>query len=123
MTHEDVNRCFKIFGKDVPTLKGHTVRRKGKRVVLEVMNVPRYILDKNKKVTLDGDHFFTNKLIFFVTLSRNIEFNTIQHYLKDRKKGTMLDGIEVVLRLYASRGFVLRVPMLIMRLSVREKIF
>ena len=109
MTPEDVNRCFKIFGKDAPTLKGHTVRRKGKRVVLEVMNVPRYILDKNKKVTLDGDHFFTNKLIFFVTLSRNIEFNTIQHYPKNRDKGTMLDGLKAVLRLYGARGFVVRI--------------
>ena len=77
MTPEDVNRCFKIFGKDVPTLKGHTVRRKGKRVVLEVMNVPRIILGRNKKVFLDSDHFFTNGLIFFVTLSMNIEFNKI----------------------------------------------
>ena len=56
MLPEDVNRCFKIFGKIVPTLRGHTVRRKGKRMVLEVMNVPRYILDKNKKVTLEGDN-------------------------------------------------------------------
>ena len=86
VTLEDVNRCFKIFGKDFPTLKGHTARRKGKRVVLEVINVHRYILDKNKKVALDGNHFFTNKLIFFVTISRNIEFNTIQHYPKNRGK-------------------------------------
>ena len=62
VTPEDVDRCFNIFGKDVPTLKGHTVMEKGKRVVLEVMNVPRYILDKNKKVVLDLDHFFTNAL-------------------------------------------------------------
>ena len=98
MTLRDVDMCFKIFGKDIQTLEGHTVRIKGKRVVLEVMNVPRYILDKNKKVTLDGDHFFTNRLIFFVTISRNIEFNIIQHYPKDRGKGTMLDGLKGVLR-------------------------
>ena len=65
VTIDDVKRCFKIFGKDVPSLKGSTVRQKGKRVVLEIVNVPRYILDKNKKVILDGDNFFTNRLPFF----------------------------------------------------------
>lgn len=55
-----MDRCFKIFVKDVPTFKGNNVRKEGKRVVLEVMNVPRNILDTNKKAVLDGDHFFTN---------------------------------------------------------------
>ena len=54
VTVADADRCFRIFGNDVPTLKGNTVRRKGKRVVLEVINVPRYILDKEKKVILES---------------------------------------------------------------------
>ena len=108
VTIDDVKRCFKIFGKDVPSLKGSTVRQKGKRVVLEIVNVPRYILDKNKKVILDGDNFFTNKLPFFTSLGRNIDFNTIQHLL-NRKKQTILDCLELILRMYGSRGFVVRV--------------
>ena len=52
VTPEDIDRCFKIFKNNVPTLKGHTVREEG-RVVLVEMNVPRYILDKYKKVALD----------------------------------------------------------------------
>ena len=72
ITFEDADRAIAIFGKDVPCLKGKTTRKCPKSVRIEIVNVPRYILDKNKEVTLSVDLFYTNKLPFFVSLSEAI---------------------------------------------------
>ena len=105
---DDVDRCFKIYGKDVPSLKGKTVRKKGKRVVFEIVKVPMYILDKNRIIVLDVDIFYVNKIPFFTSLSRNMQFNTIQHVL-NRKKITIYGAILLVCKIYGNRGFTVKV--------------
>ena len=81
VTVDDINRSTAIFGKDVPTLKGKTVRRKPEPVRSELIKVPAHILAKNRKVTLDIDTFYINKLPFLTTLSQHLNFATAQHIL------------------------------------------
>ena len=52
---EDVERAYDIFGKDIPTLKGKTVRRKPRRVRHEFIKGPKYVLDKNKDMDVEID--------------------------------------------------------------------
>ena len=77
-------------------------------MVFEILKVPMYMLDKNKFIILDVDIFYVNKIPFFTSLSRNIQFNTIQHVL-NRKKITIYGAILLVCKIYGSRGFTVKV--------------
>ena len=66
-----------IFGKNIPILKGKSVRKRDKCVMHEVIHIPCYILDKNKNIVLDSDSCSTNILPFVGTLGQVVEFGTI----------------------------------------------
>ena len=57
VTIDDMDRCCKICGNVVPSLKVSTLMCKCKRVIMEVMNASRYVLDQIKNVTLEIDLF------------------------------------------------------------------
>ena len=46
ITPEDVDRCLRIFGKEVASLKGKTTRVNPDRVRTDIIAVPRFVLQK-----------------------------------------------------------------------------
>ena len=59
------------------------------------LKVPTEYLKVGKKIYLTYDVFFVNKIPFFITLSRKIDF-TVTAHLKDQKiKTTFLAFLEV----------------------------
>mgnify|MGYP006914687250 FL=1 len=72
----------------------------------EQHGVPISILARYRKVTLCADIMFVNKIPFFVTISRNIKFGTIE-VLKNRKHPTILKAFKNVSALYKTRGVLL----------------
>jgi hypothetical protein len=59
----------KIFGPDVASLKGKTVRNKPAPVLTEHVEIPQTIIDLNKDVTLAADVMFVCGLGFMVSTS------------------------------------------------------
>ena len=51
------NACI-IFGPDLPSLRGKTVRKTPAPVVSEHVSVPREVVERNKIVTLAADVFW-----------------------------------------------------------------
>ena len=100
MAKEEAKKIVSI----APTLKSKTVRRKPEPVRSELIKVPAHILAKNRKVILDIDTFYINKLPLLTTLSQHLNFATAQHIL-NRNVTTILDGLISVFKLYISRGF------------------
>jgi hypothetical protein len=66
----DITNAHKIFGPDIATLKGKTVRRTPAGVMTEYVKIPKEIISLNKNVTLAVDIMFVCGIPFMVSISR-----------------------------------------------------
>jgi hypothetical protein len=76
VTSTDIDNAHKLFGDDIATLRGKTVRNTPYAVMADYVEIPKEILDLNKAVTIAADVMFMNGLPFGVTISRKIKFTT-----------------------------------------------
>jgi hypothetical protein len=61
-------------------------------------------MERYRHVTICADIMFVNQIPFFVTISRNIKFGTIEA-LKNRKHANILQAFKNVKGIYSKRGF------------------
>ena len=107
---KDADNAEIIFGPDIGSLKGKTVRRRPKQVNIPVtipIGIPDDIMTALKSVTLCADIFYVDKLKFVVTLSRNLHFGTVE-YIINRKQETIFEAMTNVLALYTYFNFTVR---------------
>jgi hypothetical protein len=104
ITNTDIIHAHKIFGPDLPNLRGKTVRHKPERVWTGYVDILCVILDVHGRVTLVADVMFLNGVPFLVSNSRNINLITIEHTPQHTasKLGSLLQRI---IRVYARAGF------------------
>jgi hypothetical protein len=100
----DIINAHKLFGPDIATLKGKTVRRTPAGVMTEYIEIPKEIISLNKNVTLAVDIMFVCGLPFMVSISRKIKFTTVE-YLPGRKQPMLIKSLRKILRLYHNHGF------------------
>jgi hypothetical protein len=104
ITREDIVAAEHIFGPDVGAIKGKTVRMSPQKVRIPSVVVPNKILGWYCRITLCGNIMFVNRIPFFITISRNIKFGTVE-MIMNRQQRTILGAVTQVCQLYRTRGF------------------
>jgi hypothetical protein len=84
VTRKDIMAAEDIFGPDIGSLKGKTVRSASVPVDIRIENLPATVMLRYKEVTLCGDIMFVNKTPFLVTISRDIKFGTVEMILNQK---------------------------------------
>ena len=74
VTVEDTEIAEKIFGPDVSTLKGITMRQGTKVVVGDFIEIPRESIENNQKLIMFMKNVFVNKQALFTTIDKYINF-------------------------------------------------
>ncbi|KAL7469297.1 hypothetical protein ACHAXS_009567, partial [Conticribra weissflogii] len=104
INHQDITNANKIFGPDLPGLRGKTTRVKPMPVRTDYVAVPRYLLAKNKEVCLTADIMYVDGTPFLVTASRGIKFITIEHS-PTQTTSQLKQSLIRIMQLYGRTGF------------------
>jgi hypothetical protein len=107
LTTHNVTNARTIFGPDLASVRGKTVRRTPAPVVAEYVAVPRALVEANKVVTLAADVFFVDGTAFLLTVSRRIKFVTAEH-VPVRTALSLSKHLKRVLEVYGRAGFRVR---------------
>jgi Reverse transcriptase (RNA-dependent DNA polymerase)/Zinc knuckle len=107
ITADDARRALRIYGPDIATLKGKTVKKQNEGIPdYQAIQIPAPIIAQYKNVRLFIDIFWVNGNPFFHTISEWIKFRTIAP-ITNRNKKTLLLETKVIINLYETRGFVI----------------
>ena len=107
VTTTAITNARDIFGKDLASVRGKTVRWAPAPVVGDYVAVPRGVIDKNKSVTLAADVFFVDGIAFLLTVLRNIKFITAEH-VATRTAKRLSKHLDRVIQVYTRAGFNVR---------------
>ncbi len=100
VTHTNITNSHAIFGPDLPSMQGKTVRQTPVPVVTDYVEVPWLLVDLNKTVTLAADVFFVDGTAFLIMMSRRIKFMTAEH-VPVRTANSLAKHIDQVINVYA----------------------
>ena len=95
VTFSDVKNARLIFGPDITSLKGKSVRLNPDSVVTDYVEIPREVLHSRKELEVSTDIMFINKLPFLVRISRRLKFTTID-YLPSKNKVALVTSINKI---------------------------
>ena len=94
ITAQDAKNAFTIYGPDEGALRGKMVRTTPKKVETKsLFQLPKEIFEKHKFVTIAIDIFYFDSISFFLTISRNIHFYTIEK-IEDRENKTIMECLK-----------------------------
>ena len=79
VTFDVMKNAKLIFGPDVTSLKGKSVRRKSASIITDYVEIPREILKSCKKLEVLTNIMFVNKLPLLMSISRGLKFTTIEY--------------------------------------------
>ena len=68
LSTSDVSNAHAIFGPDLASVRGKTVRRTPAPVVAEYVAVPRSLVESNRMLTLAAAAFFVDGTPFLLTV-------------------------------------------------------
>ena len=104
ITIDDIKRCEAIYGPSVYALKGKSVRTRPKIVIKDYVEIPKEIKLRNQEIELCADIMYIQKVMFLVTVSKNLKFLTIIP-INERSKKLLCDGFDQTFRIYNKAGF------------------
>jgi hypothetical protein len=104
VTTSDIELAEKIFGQDIGSLKGKTVRRKPIAVVEDYIEIPKELVAAQHAVKLCIDLINVNGLIFVTIISKHLYYRTAQ-FTKSKTQEEYRRAIKDVLRIYKKGAF------------------
>ena len=104
VTLADVDLIEKVYGKDMPTIKGKTTRVAPTTVKFETIHIPRELRMAQSNVKLCINVMYVNKMPFLTMISRNIKFQT-SGWVPDKTAKSYQEQLAKVLHLYKNAGF------------------
>ena len=104
LTSNDVKTADHIYGHDLGSIKGKTIRSSLEQVKIPISSIPPDLMAKYQHVILAVDVVFVNKIPFFITTSHDIKFNTIE-MLGSQTNKVFMASIQQVLKIYNAQGF------------------
>ena len=107
VTRDDILLAEHLYGPNLFSMKGKTVRRPVQIGKHRIAPVPSEILESHRSIDLSADIMFVNKVAFLITLSHGLRFGTVSA-LPNRQIGTIVTRIKQTIRLYHHRGFRVR---------------
>jgi hypothetical protein len=111
ITANDIQNAELIYGKDIGAIQEKTTRNQPSPVVTDYVNVPEDVMSVHKRITLAADIMYVNKIPFMLTVSRVIQFTTIEK-LNNKQDSTLVAAVTQVCRLYERRGFEIHICMM-----------
>jgi len=99
VTENDYKNAISIYGKDLGTTKGKTIRSKPEHVSVNLSSTPK----ERRDIVLSVDLMHIMELSFLVTVVRDVRFITV-NAIPDRKKKTILNAMSQVINLFRGRG-------------------
>ena len=93
-----------IYGPNLGSLKGKTVRRTLPHLPSGIDPVPSHILKRHSGITITVDVFFINKIPFLLSMSCGLNFMTVE-VLPNRQSKTIQEKIHSICKLYQGHGF------------------
>ena len=90
----DIKNSYTIFGPDIGSLRGKTVR-KIETVISDYVAIPEQIKDKMKRIELSVDVMFVNKIPFMISFGNNMKFTTIENVV-DQKADTLFKALRSI---------------------------
>ena len=104
VTTTAITNAQRIFGKDLVSVRGKTVRWAPALVVGDYVAVSKGVIERNKSVTLAADLFFVDGVAFLLMVSRNIKFLTAKHVATCTAK-SLSKHLDHVILVYKQAGF------------------
>ena len=104
VTRRDIHIAKDIYGPNLGSLKGKTTRRTLPHVPSGTDPIPYELLKRHPGVTIMVDIFFINNIPFLLSLSRGLQFLTVE-VLPNRQIVMVKDRIRSICKLYQRRGF------------------
>ena len=96
-----------IWGKEISALKDKTVRGKPTVVASDCIKIPKEIANLKKTVFLTAAIFFVNRILFFISMSRKIDFTGVSR-LKGLTAAIIFDASKDILDSICSKVSVSR---------------
>jgi hypothetical protein len=79
VTTTNISNIRAMFGPDLASIRGKTVRRTPAPMVAHYVAVPRSLVEINKVIMMAADVFFVDGTAFLLTMSGRIKFITAEH--------------------------------------------
>ncbi len=99
ITPTNITNARDMFGPDLSSIQGKTVRCTPAPVVADYVAAPSSFVEQNKIITMAADLFFVDGTAFLLTLSRNIKFVMVEHVPVQTAK-VLVKHMECVLQVY-----------------------